>query len=515
MSRRLLLVFVVTTHIVNLCSISLASSSAAPIPILKSLARNGWTPDAPLDETVHPLPNAFAGSRSIHCYQVRFTSHQWHGQPVHIFGFYAAPADTNQKVPALLLVHGGGGYGTLGRVVEAAGHGFAALSIDLPGKGTGRETHSRSTGPDMTVPQIFATSPAVSDSYLYHAVLAQRRALTFLCRRPEVDPQRLGLVGASWGGATGLLTAATDPRVKCLVDIYGSGYVRGGSCWGGYFAHSLTPAQFDRWEANYDASRYLADIHVPVLGITGTADGCYWLPQFQQTMRGLHPTPRLLCLPNLDHKIDLPARAAFFRWLETQLQPRSAPLPTPPHALRVADSPQGYAVSLQAAPTAQSVAVSYVVATADGGLSRYRWTTLPCRLLPAGRWAVTLPAAPGATYLYATVAYPNGFRESLPVHTVVRRWLGHHRIALVRPTMCAASLMTPDVFRPEPIMPEGPLPFVGLALAVLGGLWLVSHRRRSPPSPQFWGNKRRTDREELTRLSANSSPVPPELGARG
>ena len=476
MSRRPLLAFLMTTFIVILYSISLAAPAAAPIPILKQLVQSGWTPDAPLDEAVQPLPNAFAAGHPVRCYQVRFTSHQWHGKPVRIFGFYAAPSDANQKVPALLLVHGGGGYGTLGRVVEAAGHGFASLSIDLPGKGTGRETHSRSTGPDMTVPQIFATSPAISDSYLYHAVLAQRRALTFLCRRSEVDPQRLGLVGASWGGATGLLTTATDPRVKCVVDIYGSGYVRGGSCWQGYFAHSLTPAQFDRWEANYDASCYLADIHVPVLGITGTADGCYWLPQFQQTMRGLHPTPRLLCLPNLDHKIDLPARAAFFRWLAVQLQPNSSPLPTPPHALRVADSPQGYTVSLQAAPIARSAAVSYVAATSNGGLNRYRWTTLLCRLLPDGRWAVTLPAAPGATYLYATVAYPDGFRESLPVHTVVRRWLGHRRIALVRPTMCAASLMTPDVFRPETILPEGPFAPLGLLVAACCALWLALPR---------------------------------------
>ena len=469
-------VFILTTIIVSFFSVSLFTHAASPVPVLKQLAQSGWTPDAPLEEKIEPLPSTFAGGHAVHCYQVHFTSHRWHGQPVRIFGFYAAPADTIGKVPALLLVHGGGGYGTLGRVVEAAGHGFAALSIDLPGKGTGRETHSRSTGPDMTVPQIFATTPAVSDSYLYHAILAQRRALTFLCRRPEVDPKRIGLVGASWGGATGLLTTATDPRVHCLVDIYGSGFVRGGSCWGGYFAHHLTPAQFDTWEANYDASRYLADIHVPVLGITGTADGCYWLPQFQETMRGIHPAPRLLCLPNLDHKIDLPARAAFFRWLEVQLQPHSPPLPLPPTRMRVSDDPHGYIVSLRAASIAQSVTVSYVAATSSSGLNRYHWTTLPCRLQSTDRWAVMLPAAPGATYLYATVAYPDGFRESLPVHTVARRWLGHKRIALVRSTMCAASLMTPDVFRPEPVMPEGLMPFVGLALAALGVFWLALPR---------------------------------------
>ena len=261
------------------------------------------------------------------------------------------------------------------------------------------------------------------------------------------------------------------------MDIYGSGYVRGGSCWQGYFAHHLSPAQLDTWEANYDASRYLADIHVPVLGITGTADGCYWLPQFQQTMRGIRPAPRLLCLPNLDHKIDPPARAAFFRWLQAHLMAGSAPLPAAPGALRVSDSPAGYAVSFRADGAATSAAVSFVAATVGGGLTRYRWTTLVCRHSPDGCWAVTVPAAPGATYLYASVAYADGFEESLPVHTAARRWIAHRRIALVRPTMCAASLMTPDFFKPSPVAPDGPWPVFGSACAAVGALWLLPHRR--------------------------------------
>lgn len=476
MSQRPRLASCLTTAVVLTSSCFLAARAATPLPILKQLAQSGWTPDAPLEEEVRPLPDARAGGRLVKCFQVRFTSHLWHGQPVRIFGFYAAPA-TSGKVPALLLVHGGGGYGTLGRVVEAAGHGFAALSIDLPGRGTNRKSTSRSTGPDMTVPLIFATTPAVSDCYLYHAVLAQRRAITFLCRRPEVDVGRIGLVGASWGGATGLITTSLDPRVRCLVDIYGSGHVRGGSCWQGYFSHHLSPPQLDVWEANYDASRYLADIHVPVLGITGTADGCYWLPQFQQTMRGIRPAPRLLCLPNLDHKIDPPARAAFFRWLQAHLLARAAPLPAAPGALRASDASSGYDVSFRADRAATSGAVSFVAATAGGGLTRYRWTTQACRPQPDGRWVATVPAAPGATYLYATVAYGDGFRESLPVHTAVRRWVGHRRVALVRPTMCAASLMTPDLFKPDPVAPDGPGPVLGSACAALGALWLLFHRR--------------------------------------
>lgn len=42
-------------------------------------------------------------------------------------------------------------------------------------------------------------------------------ALTFLGTRPEVDPDRLGIYGTSYGGATVVWVGAIDPRVKCVV----------------------------------------------------------------------------------------------------------------------------------------------------------------------------------------------------------------------------------------------------------------------------------------------------------
>lgn len=35
-------------------------------------------------------------------------------------------------------------------------------------------------------------------------------------RHPSIDPQKIGIIGSSFGGSTGLLKAARDERVKCL-----------------------------------------------------------------------------------------------------------------------------------------------------------------------------------------------------------------------------------------------------------------------------------------------------------
>jgi uncharacterized protein len=44
--------------------------------------------------------------------------------------------------------------------------------------------------------------------------------------QPNVDPERLGLYGTSYGGATVVWVGAVDPRVKCIVSVVGIGHGR-------------------------------------------------------------------------------------------------------------------------------------------------------------------------------------------------------------------------------------------------------------------------------------------------
>ncbi len=51
------------------------------------------------------------------------------------------------------------------------------------------------------------------------------RALDYLCSRPEVDPQRIGVTGISGGGAVSFWVAAADERVKIAAPVSGMGDV--------------------------------------------------------------------------------------------------------------------------------------------------------------------------------------------------------------------------------------------------------------------------------------------------
>lgn len=58
----------------------------------------------------------------------------------------------------------------------------------------------------------------------YSRVADVQAAVTFLSTVPEVDPERVGIYGTSYGGATVVWVGAIDPRVKCIVSVVGIGH---------------------------------------------------------------------------------------------------------------------------------------------------------------------------------------------------------------------------------------------------------------------------------------------------
>lgn len=106
----------------------------------------------------------------------------------------------------IVLCHGYTGVKDLylpdnARVLNEAG--YVVLTFDYKGWGTSEGPASR-------------LAP-------YSRVADAQAALTFLGLQPEVDADRLGLYGTSYGGATVVWTGAVDRRVKCIVSTVGVG----------------------------------------------------------------------------------------------------------------------------------------------------------------------------------------------------------------------------------------------------------------------------------------------------
>jgi uncharacterized protein len=112
-----------------------------------------------------------------------------------------------ERRPAFLVLHGfgsskdSGGSTTTAKLF--ADLGYAALRFDMRGCG-------QSEGPRGRVICL----EQVEDT---------RSALAFLAGRPEIDPDRIGVMGASFGAAVAVYTAGVDRRVAACVSTGGWG----------------------------------------------------------------------------------------------------------------------------------------------------------------------------------------------------------------------------------------------------------------------------------------------------
>jgi cephalosporin-C deacetylase-like acetyl esterase len=250
--------------------------------------------------------------------EIYYQSRSFKRKPVRIFGYFAYPRAHAGKLPAILLSHGGGGTASQAKAVAWAKHGYAVLAIDLPGKGEKRAS-SRSTGPDMDVPILLRTQPDPSYNYLVHAVAAARNGITYLTQRPEVDPDRIGMIGLSWGGVLTLLTNGQDCRLKAAVDVFGAGYIAEGCTWEDRFG-SMPLIDKDRWNNFIDPKNFLATQHAPILFITGTNDHCYYLPTFQKSYAQVNVEKNYWLIPNLRHRFLDSAEGPALTWLDQKLK---------------------------------------------------------------------------------------------------------------------------------------------------------------------------------------------------
>src|SRR5439155_3113860 len=100
--------------------------------------------------------------------------------------------------------------------------------------------------------------------WTYHAVANVIKGVSLLRSLPEVDPERIGVTGISWGGYLTCIVAGLDQRLKVAVPVYGCGHIHENSAWNKTFA-GLPEGQRSRWIENWEPSRYIDQATMPVL----------------------------------------------------------------------------------------------------------------------------------------------------------------------------------------------------------------------------------------------------------
>ncbi len=112
-----------------------------------------------------------------------------------------------ERQPAFMVLHGFGSNKSSSNVMEPTkilnGMGYVVLRFDM--RGCGESEGER--GNLICLEQVEDTSSA----------------LTFLAKHPAVDPDRIAVVGSSFGGAVAVYTGGVDPRVAAVISNGGWG----------------------------------------------------------------------------------------------------------------------------------------------------------------------------------------------------------------------------------------------------------------------------------------------------
>jgi dienelactone hydrolase len=122
-----------------------------------------------------------------------------------------------KPAPAILLQYGSGGNKKTNYIVEIGklfvSRGYVVLTIDSPNQGERRSKDKKSFNP----------LGLAGTEQVMHYCGDYSRAVDFLESRPDVNKERLGYVGISWGAITGIVYCAYDPRIKAVGSMVGGG----------------------------------------------------------------------------------------------------------------------------------------------------------------------------------------------------------------------------------------------------------------------------------------------------
>src|ERR1700704_969882 len=122
-------------------------------------------------------------------------------------GVVRVPAHARERRPAFIVLHGFGSNKSSSNVLEPCAMfeklGYVTLRFDMPGCGESEGERGRL----ICLDQVAATSDALS----------------FLAKHPAVEPDRIALIGSSFGAAVAVYTGAVDGRVAAAISSGGWG----------------------------------------------------------------------------------------------------------------------------------------------------------------------------------------------------------------------------------------------------------------------------------------------------
>jgi cephalosporin-C deacetylase-like acetyl esterase len=210
------------------------------------------------------------------------------GNAQNVFAYYATPGtlsgdrSKDKNLPAVILVHGGGGTAFKEWAIMWAKKGYAAISMDTRGNGPGKKHIDGGFDEPGSQTPYFTITPQLNEQWMFQAVADVILANNLIRSFPEVDVSRTAITGISWGGIITCLLAGVDDRYKAAVPVYGCGYLLQNSSMRKELL-KLNDKDRQTWVNQYDPSNYIGKAKMPILFLDGANDPHFYLDSYAKT----------------------------------------------------------------------------------------------------------------------------------------------------------------------------------------------------------------------------------------
>lgn len=231
-----------------------------------------------------------------HIKAITYEGLEYKGNKTKIFAYIGFPegASAENPVPAIVLVHGGGGHAYYNWVEMWNKRGYAAIAMDTVGcfpttANSGSQESGDALGvwenklPDDVAENCFTSAPAgqtyttkyteVDEQWTYHALSQIILAGNILRQDEKVDSQKIGITGVSWGGTLVSQVIGYDNRFSFAIPVYGTAYLSNEM-------HTFTWFGDDYVDALWAAERNLSNATMPILWLAYNDDSNFSIPGY-------------------------------------------------------------------------------------------------------------------------------------------------------------------------------------------------------------------------------------------
>jgi dienelactone hydrolase len=213
---------------------------------------------------------------------IMYDGQDYTGKATRVWAYIGMPAGASatNPVPAVVCAHGGGGTAFSEWVQKWNDRGYAAISMDNEGR-MHEAVHAWS-GPQRS--GVYGdTYKPIEDQFMYHATADAILANSLLRSLPEIDADKIGLTGISWGGVITATAIGIDDRFAFAIPIYGCGHMYDAlNNWGASLGNN------EMYKTVWDPILRMENATMPVLWLSWPTD--YHFPMDCQAYT-YHPAP--------------------------------------------------------------------------------------------------------------------------------------------------------------------------------------------------------------------------------